>query len=244
MALAQDTNPAQAYGAEMRRSLALGNEIFQRQRAVDVATNALSIERLQAAQTIGWLVDRADAAWRVRFIQGCGTGLCGRFEVLVDLQAGTAVVAEYADAEPLEPTQVASWLAQQTALATDFEACANRYESVAIPDTEADGRAVWIVYLIPASGDPNAIHLTGYYRITVSADGRSVLRAEPLANSCLTMDRNPNAKAVVVTHIMQPYPIETHVYTALRYGLPVVVTTGASQFLVDGEHIVVLDPNR
>jgi hypothetical protein len=243
-ALAQDVNPAQTYGNEMRQSLERGNEIFQRQRAVDVATNAVSIERLKATQAVGWAVERADAAWRVRFIRGCDTGLCAQLEVVVDLNAGTAVVAEYAEAEPLSAIETASWRARQTALATEFEACAPRYETVVIPETDPNGMPRWVAYLLPASDDPDAIHLTGYHRITVSGDGRTVLRAEPLANSCLTMDRNPDASAIVVTHVMQPYPIETHVYTALHYGLPVVVTTGQWQYLVDGRKIVVLDPKR
>jgi hypothetical protein len=228
----------------MRHSLERGNAVFQRERAVEVATNAVSIERLKATQAIGWAVERAEAAWRVRFIRACDTGLCAQLEAVVDLSAGTAVVADYAEAEPLSPSENASWRARQTALATDFQACASRYETVAIPETDTNGMPRWVVYLLPASDDPDAIHLTGYHRITVSGDGRTVLRAEPLANSCLTMDRNPNASAIVVTHVMQPYPIETHVYTALHYGLPVVVTTGQWQFLVDGKRIVVLDPKR
>jgi hypothetical protein len=243
-ARAQSDNTAQTYGDEMRQSLQRGNEIFQRERAVELATAAVTPERLASMQVIGWLVERARAAWQVRFVQACDTGLCVRFDIGVDLDAGTAVVAELASAEPLTSTQAAGWRARQTALAAGFEACADRYDAVVVPAADPNGTPVWLVYLIPYSGDPTAIHLTGYHRITVSADGRNVLRNEPLANSCLTMDRNADAKAIVVTHIMHPFPIETHVYIALRYGLPVIVTTGATQYLVDGNRIVVLDPNR
>jgi hypothetical protein len=76
----------------------------------------------------------------------------------------------------------------------------------------------------------------------VSADGASIVSADRLSQACLTgelptAEEDGVPEAFVVTHLVSPTPVETHVFLSLQYGVPFVVMTGdrTAWSIVDGE---------
>ena len=92
-----------------------------------------------------------------------------------------------------------------------------------------------------AQNPPDLVVVGGHHRVTVSADGSTILSSEPLSSSCLAIKTNEKTSAIVISHVLDPYPIETHVFTSLNYGLPVFVKTSAGNFEFEGSDIHVLD---
>ena len=84
---------------------------------------------------------------------------------------------------------------------------------------------------------PSAIVLGGHQRITISSDGTEVHKREALSKSCLLIERTPEAAAIYVTHILDPHPIETHVFASLNYQLSIYVGTSNGNFAVEGKTI-------
>ena len=105
--------------------------------------------------------------------------------------------------------------------------CAQRYNAVVLKDPDSDD---WLVWLLASTTDPNSLILTGHCRFRISADGHSLLRRDQLSATCITSDRREAARdgqlnALVVSHIVSPLPVETHVFASLLYRLPIYVVT-------------------
>lgn len=49
-------------------------------------------------------------------------------------------------------------------------------------------------------------------------------------------------EALIVTHLVTEYPLETHVFASLSAGLPVYVGTSRGNWLVEGDKISFLGP--
>jgi hypothetical protein len=81
--------------------------------------------------------------------------------------------------------------------------------------------------------------------VTVSGDGK-VREVRPLSKSILELStKAPDGgkpEALVVSHIVTDYPLETHVFASLSANLPVYVATDRGDWLVDGDKISFLGP--
>jgi hypothetical protein len=132
------------------------------------------------------------------------------------------------------------WRARESALRSGFRACTPRYNTVVLPAKLDDA---WRVYLLAASQDADEVVLTGHHRVTVSPDGRSVRSAEPLSKSCVVGRRTHDepVEGLFLTHVLDPEPIETHVFTSLNYGVTLYVGTERGTYEVEGAHIELVD---
>jgi hypothetical protein len=218
----------------------LGYRIYQLDQAAWIATDAARAAGAIHPPIQGWLAVPNDSSLLVRFIGPCGDGVCSRIDV--PLTGGPPEVVRNEPPAPLSEVEEAMWRARQLAIATSFRACTPRYNTVVVP-VEHDGAAAWRVYLLAASEDPDVVVLAGHHRITVSADGRSLLAEEPLSKSCLVQEQElgPDVTALIVTHVLDPEPIETHVFTSLNYRVPVYVGTERGNYLVEGASIRMMD---
>lgn len=111
------------------------------------------------------------------------------------------------------------------------------------------GAAGILVYLIAGTQRPDVAVLGKHYRVLVSADGRDVVSFEPLSKTVIELplpEANGPSSAtpagVVVTHVLGPAPIETHVFASLLYRVPVYVGTSRGDWKVDGESVELLRP--
>jgi len=216
-----------------------GEEIYQRDQAAWLATDAVGVNELTLSGTSGWVTRPWNNDWQVRFIGDCENRICVVFDVVVDLSEKTTDITKYEIPPQLEEPQTESWLARQLALQSDFRACSQRYNTVVIAESAA-GESRWVVYLLAATTESDLVLIGGHHRITVSNDGSKIIKAEALSNSCLAMEITPETTAVFASHVLDPHPIETHVFTSLNYQLPLYVSTAQARFAVEGSSIRVL----
>jgi hypothetical protein len=186
----------------------------------------------------------------VRFVGACPAGTCSYIDVDVS-GAGTPLVPNKLDPPSPLPHEhaamwrarelAAMWRARELAAGSGFQACTSRYNTVVVPRENA---GPWRVYLLAASQDPDEFILTGHHRITVSPDGRTVLSSKALSKSCIVSKadrKEASPTGLFVTHVLDPEPIETHVFTSLNYQIPLFVGTERGTFKVQGATIQLLD---
>jgi hypothetical protein len=99
------------------------------------------------------------------------------------------------------------------------------------------------VYLLAASTSRREIVLLGHDLARVNSDGREILELRQFSNSCLITQRDEDAVGMFVSHVLSPAPTETHVFTALNYGITLyVVTDGGAWGTSAGEIRLVKEP--
>jgi hypothetical protein len=211
----------------------LGRRMYESDRAAWMATDAAIAAGAQQMPLQGWITNPRDGDWLVRFVGACGADVCALMDVTVD-RAGKAT-ARAASTKLLED-DLAQWQARQLAIRTDFRRCTPSYDTIVLSDVR-DGQLVWLVYLLAASRNEGEVVLGGHYRITVNANGTQVLKSEPLSKSCIVARRDPKSAALMVTHVLDPEPIETHVFASLAYRTPLFVGAEKGTFEVENGRI-------
>ncbi len=218
---------------------ALGYEIYLRDQAAWQATDAALAQGLLETPSKGWITILDVNGWTVRFVGPCGPGICSYMDVQKTDPAVPPIVTKL-PGEPLSPEQSTRWRARQTAAATDFRACTPKYNTV-VTSAQHEGRPAWRVYLLASSEHPRDVVLTGHHRITVSGDGRTVLLEEPLSKSCVIDQPPPNVVGLMLSHSLDPEPIETHVFTSLDYRMALFLRTETGTFEIEGASIKKVD---
>ena len=213
----------------------LGYELFLMDRAAWKATDAALAAGLETTPAQGWITILNPQGWTVRFIGPCDAGNCSFMDVESDGVEARPVVVSGIE-EPLPDDQASQWRARQLAGASDFRRCTETYNTVVV-DWTFQNQPAWRIYLLASSTDSRDVVLTGHHRITVSRDGREILLKEPLSKSCVVQRPPKNVVGLVLTHILDPEPIETHVFTSLDYQMPLYIGTESGQFEVRGPKI-------
>ena len=211
----------------------LGRRVFESDRAARIGTDAAMAAGVQQLPVQGWISNERGAGWLVRFIGSCGEDVCSLMDVTVDA-AGQAA-ARIVTTKLLED-ELAEWQARQLAVQSEFRRCAPTYDTVVLPGVR-DGGAVWLVYLLAASRREDDVVLGGHVRVTVNANGTEILKSEPLSKSCIVAKRDPKSAGLMVTHVLDPEPIETHVFASLAYRTPIFVATEKGVFAVENGKI-------
>jgi len=145
----------------------------------------------------------------------------------------------------LSETQAAMFNARQLALENVEKSCSDAYNTVVIPRVDGPG---WLAYALAATNDPNLIIVGGHYRVTASADGRTVLERRGFTKDCLVLSKRPKdlppgveATAYTLGHILDDIPTEVHVFLSLLYGKPLYVMTADRRlWSVEGGKITML----
>jgi hypothetical protein len=220
----------------------LGLEIYQQDRAAWIATDAALQAGLAKTPARGWitLVNVKEARWLVRFIGECPQGACAYLDVNLSADNAPPKVTQQPEPWPLSEQETAAWSARQLVISSPFSGCTDNYNTVVLP-TEYEGAPAWRVYLIPASIDKSQAILTGHHRVTVSADGKTILKSEQLYKTC-AIAKVDDAAAFALTDSENDEPIETHVFTSLFYERPLYVRTRKGTFAVDGVNITQVEP--
>ena len=220
---------------------ALGREIYRQDTAAWVATDAIAprMEDFSRAHVVGWIVVPNGHGQRVRFLRDAGQGLEAYYDVDVDPQFHTRLLAA---ADPrLTSDEIAAFNARQTAGRNMPPAvCRAGYNSVVAKDPEGDGWLVWMLAPTPTAG---TIPVGGHYRFTISHDGKTVVRRDALSVSCMVMDpkqgvpKGAQPAGAFVTHVVSPAPVETHVFLQIQAKLPMYVVAAGEIWKIDGGHI-------
>jgi hypothetical protein len=232
--------------AALERAQTIGRAIYSDDEASARATDAMIAAHVSPESVIGWVTQaRGDGRYDVTFVGGTAEAAEARYVVHV-----TATAADVENIDPPRPLDaegaamfrargLAARSVKELAQKAGLELCASPYNAVVLP-ASLRGETGWLVYLLAATTDPNRKILTGHLRVHVSADGASILETAALSKSCLVVDGKPDVKAesLYVTHLLDPTPIETHVFTSLLYKLPLLVAAGGKNWVIDGDRII------
>ncbi len=229
-----------AANADTTKAELTGAEIFERDKAAWLATDAATVAKLTEASVRGWLVIESGDSWLVRFVSACEAGVCAAIDVLVDVQTHKSQVTEHREPQQLSASQMQRWRARETAIAAFRPKCKGPV-NVVILDALRESEKVKLVYMLRAAREIEDVMVGGHQRTVVSWDGETLLAAEPLSKSCLALKATPDARGVTVTHLLDDTPSEIHVFLSLTHDLTFFVSTSAGLFSVEAGKIQKMD---
>lgn len=199
----------------------LGRTIFEYDRAAAVATDRLSALGLHDDKRVrGWITEESDDGIRVTIVGMDGDDLPrALYGATVD-RSGKPIGVGVRNNEPapLTDRQAALYRARTRGLSADFNACAKNYNTVTVP-----GDTGISVYLLPGTSDPGAVPIGGSYRIDYDADGETQLAMRAYTRSCIVLQKDEKAAGLLITHLMDDFPTEVHVYWNLWADSPLYV---------------------
>ena len=221
------TAPAQQLGPSIRAFAIptleqLGRDLYQQDREAWIATDLVRAKiDLEAGGYAGWIVAPRGDDDVVKFVRQGATGLEAGYEVAFG--PGLEPKAYPSDDPKLSADELARYAAVETALKSTDHRCADAaYNPVVLPDPEQPG---WLVWLLTPMTEARNFPITGHWRISVTPDGKTVRQRDRLYVGCLSGATPKDAKAIMVSQVVAPTPIETHVFVSYEARLPVFVAT-------------------
>lgn len=203
----------------------LGKEMYQQDSAAARATDILfqEVRNLADYPIRGWLVAKEDAGYVIVFVGEYDGEMRAVFEVRPDTPRSKRF--HETGPRPLTPDEAGQFAARRNTFELIQHYCSDNYNTLILPDPESDSH---LIYWIAATTDPDLLHLGGHYRFTLSGDWATILHADSLSKSCLTLNRKnrPERAAFFTTHLLSETPLETHVFMQLQNGMPFLVQTG------------------
>ncbi len=181
-------------------------------------------------------------SWRVFFVQEeAGDTYCTQLNVLVN-EDGAGPLLRSEMCEPLNADQRAMFFARQTAILAMSTRCSDAYNTVVLPYEGKD--AAWAVYLLAATAEVGKVVVGGHVRVLVRDGGQGIADYRQLSKSCLTLEMPPpdaeRPVALVLTHVLDDHPIETHVFLSLLHEQNLLVMTESALWSVDKGRIKLL----
>lgn len=221
--------PTAALQTEIAQNERLGQLIFLDDffsaRATDVLFDAKVLPN--DARIRGWLTYPSERGWTVEFVTG-DEPPTSVYEVTFDKSARFEPTPdEIKPARVLAGDHLAMWRARRTAMAAQFRACSDRYNTIILPGAVI-GKRGWLVYLLAATVKPREAMLWGHHRFVVSDDGLRTERQEALSRGCGSHPWDEQTQALAVTQAEGSVPLETDVFASLLYRLDIYVRTDAS----------------
>lgn len=221
--------------AEQEAMLAIevtGDRMARHDRAAWVASDALMAKGGpgQDARLNGWVTFEHPDGIEVVFLDQASAAL---YRVRVD-GAGRAGVVNRKPA-PLDTIEAGAARARSLAMASGFAPCTKRYNPIVLPGD--GGPDQWTVYLIPAMVDANIVPFGGAYRLEIADD--RIVSQRPYTRTCVEARRNASdsaAKALWMTHVLDPLPTELHVFWSITTRLPMRVETSAGSWEIRSGH--------
>ncbi|MDP8916819.1 MAG: hypothetical protein M3M95_06415 [Pseudomonadota bacterium] len=236
--LAQE--PVQAPAAirqfDLRTIERLGRGIHRQDVAAARATDALLKVAPDPAKEgiVGWLVAEMGDSDRVRFLRNTEAGPEVAYDV--DVPPRGAPLVSSPSSRALSAEERAAFAAQQTAARNVPRVCRPRYNAAVLKDPAGDGWLVWLLAPSPAAG---LVPVGGHFRFSITADGKTVKRRDALSTSCLVLSpgqgvpKGAKPVGMVVSHVVSPTPVETHVFLQLLHRVPMYVAAGDANWKIE-----------
>lgn len=224
----------------VQRAELLGRAIYRKDILAAKATDALMARGVNA-RVGGWVTLPDGDKWVVYFFDKSQRVPAILKEVIFpDSSAMSPEVRDPGSRPALENEAVAMFKARERARKARFGTCSRNYNSVVLP-AELAGEKGWYVYLLAATKKQGVAVMGGHVRVHVSADGEEILNVKEFTRSCINMQIEKNVVALMVTHIVDNHPVETHVFMSLLYGMPFSVATSTHMWVVQKGSIGLLD---
>lgn len=237
--------------AEVTRSSNIGTKLYALDQASAIATDVLfaNVEHPEEQGVVGYLPllagrseDHQPDSFLVSFFTGDDPPQVA-YEVRVPLE-GPPTFQAFAPPQAVGADLAALIRARQLAILA-MPASNQPINPVLIP---AAGPGEVLVYLLAGTKQPHLAVFGRHFRARVPLGGSSVSEMKALSNSALEIPtKAPNGEpveALVVTHVVTDFPLETHVFTSLLHEKPVYVSTRRGIWRVEGRRITFLGENE
>lgn len=239
----------EGFRAAVARAETIGRALYRDDMAAARGSDAVRAARPEQ-RMIGWLTQpRGGDRFDVSFIANAPPFCLARY--VAHVTATTVDVESIDPPRSLDADGIAMFRARglvlhsADALAAQagIQRCPLPYNVSVLPASLA-GQQGWLVYLLASTADTRKRVLAGHLRVRVSTDGAAIVDVTPLSKSCLVDDvddvpAGTQTAGLYVTHVLDPTPVETHVFTSLLYRIPLLVLIGGTHMFwrVDGDHI-------
>ncbi len=222
--MAEEPSPAELppdqEATALRTAEAVGATMYRHDRAAAMATDAaLAIRAFKKDRRVkGWITEEQGSHILVTFLDQTPAALY-RIKVSDSGVDGGVVPLELPT--PLSAFESGAAAARTLAIGSGFEPCSDKYNSVVLPDRNATGH--WTVYMLPGTTKKNVVPIGGTYRI--DTDGKTVLSRRGFTRTCIALQNDARAVALMITHLLDPTPTEAHVFWNLWSGKSLYVST-------------------
>jgi hypothetical protein len=234
--------PPDQEAAAIRNAEVTGAVIFRHDRAAAVATDAALKNRTfkKDKRLAGWITQEQGSDIVMTFIDQSPAAL---YRVVVS-STGNVIgeVDSYESPIPLSAYESGAAAARAAAMASEFEPCAEKYNTVVLP-ANSSRQSDWVVYLLPATTKNDLVPVGGTYR--VETDGKEVGPRRGFTLTCITLQNDDRAVALMITHLLDPVPTEAHVFWSLWAGKSMYVMTppDGTVWKVEGGKIGLVERN-
>jgi hypothetical protein len=223
----------------------LGQEMYAQDqeawKATDLLFAHISENEARQAKIHGWITETHGIQDVVRFVHETDRGPEAYYDISF---AGVAPpVLSAPGNRTLTPEELDQFNARRTAISATALNCSNTYNSVALKDPQGDG---WLVWVMAASKDPDALMMGGHQRFTISKDGKTIVRHDALSHDCMEFSRKDarGGGHMFFSHIVSLTPVETHVFASLSYRIDFYLGTGDGRaWHIANGHITGVDPD-
>jgi hypothetical protein len=128
--------------------------------------------------------------------------------------------------------------ARQLAIAA-MPGSAQPINPVLLPAADVDDSV--LVYLLAGTKQPDVAVLGRHFRALVPLGGTRVSSMQPLSNGALEVptrdDSGKPVAALMVSHVVTDFPLETHVFASLLHQKTIYVATRRGLWRIDGERV-------
>lgn len=223
----------------------LASDMFVQDQQAWKATDALLARHPQAElmkeKVRGWLVESRDGVDVVRFVRDGANGPEAAYDVSFGSLRGVAPEVSVPRDRALSATDKAKFAARSLAVSHITQRCSATYNTIVLKDPSGEG---WLVWVMAATTDPDAIMMGIHYRFTISADGSRITSQDALARGCMAIRKTQNgqtASAIGLTQIVSNVPVETTLFASLQHNMVfLILTADGGQWQVAGGHIAKL----
>lgn len=117
---------------------------------------------------------------------------------------------------------------------------------VVLPGSATDEKGI-LVYLIAGTTTPNRAVFGKHYRVLMPDHGDAPTYVMPMSKTAFELPVRKEAQggetteALMVTHLVSDWPLETHVLVSLQFKVPVYVGTAVGIWRIDGDKISFID---
>jgi hypothetical protein len=220
----------------------LASDMYVQDQHAWKATAALLSQHPQAEllqeKVRGWLVDDRDGVEVVRFVRDGTNGPEAAYDVSFGSLRQAAPDVSVPQDRTLSASERAKFAARSLAVRNITQRCSTTYNTIVLKDPSGEG---WIVWVMAATTDPDAIMMGVHYRFTISADGSRIISQDALARGCLAIKKTQNgqtASAIGMTQIVSNIPVETTLFASLQHNMMfLILTADGGQWQVAGGHI-------
>jgi hypothetical protein len=230
--------PPDQEAVALRAAETTGTAIYRHDRAAAVATDiAFKLSRFKTDKRIkGWITEEQPNQIVVTFIDQTPAAL---YRVAVSRDGVAGPVTAMETPATLTPYEAGAASARAIALASEFQSCSDKYNSVVLPSIDATDNS-WTVYLIPGTTKKNVVPIGGTYRIRVS--GSNIISQRGFTRTCIALQTEPRAVGLMITHLLDPIPTEAHVFWSLWAMKPIYVATApnGTNWVVEGSKITLV----